>query len=74
MNYKDKFVGLNVNGYCEGYFGSSYGERIVIASGENWIVTKGSVEGNEFAKFSDASKMEQLIKKWNEQYEESFLD
>lgn len=70
MNYKDKFVGMNVNGYCEGYFGHSYGERIVIASGENWVVTKKESGDIEFARFWSPDMMGEVIKSWNRQYEE----
>ncbi|MGP0689889.1 hypothetical protein ACW5UC_25440 [Priestia aryabhattai] len=76
-NYKDKFVGIKIYGFCNGYFGrDSYDDKIIIASGENWIVAKSEHEGDlpEFATFDDAEEMQEMIEKWkiDEDEEELF--
>jgi hypothetical protein len=54
MHYKDKFVGIQIYGFCNGYFGrDSYNDKVIIASGEDWIVGKSRCDGVEFAKFDD---------------------
>jgi hypothetical protein len=65
MHYKDKFVGIKLYGYCEGYFGDSYKDKIIIASGENWIVAKDDREP-WFAEI-DAEEMESKIEEWNKE-------
>lgn len=71
MNYKDKFVGIKIYGFCNGFFGrDSYDDKIVIASGEDWVVGKTVREGiNEFAQFDDPEEMEDLIGRWTEEEE-----
>lgn len=65
MNYKDKFVGIQIYGFCNGYFGrDSYSDKIIIASGTNWIVGKSDDGSNEFASFDNEEEMENLIGKW----------
>lgn len=66
MNYKDKFVGIKIYGFCGGAFGrDSYDDKIIIASGENWIVAKNEKGQNEFASFDDIEYMEEEIKEWS---------
>uniref|UniRef100_A0AAU8EHD8 Phage protein n=1 Tax=Bacillus phage Jabberwock TaxID=3163548 RepID=A0AAU8EHD8_9CAUD len=70
MNYKDKFVGIKIHGFCNGYFGrDSYDDKIIIASGENWIVAKCERGINWFSDI-EADEMEELIQKWNKGNEE----
>jgi hypothetical protein len=65
MNYKDKFVGIKIFGYCNGYFGrDSYDDKIIIASGEDWIVAKSEEGLNEFASFDNPTEMWEQIEKW----------
>jgi len=66
MNYKDKFVGTTIYGFCNGYFGrDSYDDKVIIASGENWIVGKTQYGYVEFASFDDGEEMEELIASWS---------
>lgn len=66
MHYKDKFTGIQIYGFCNGYFGSdSYSDKVIIASGEDWIVGKSRCDGVEFAKFDDPKEMEECIKGWS---------
>lgn len=68
MNYKDKFVGIKIFGFCNGYFGrDAYADKIIIASGENWIVGRTDDGLNEFASFDSEDDMEQLITEWSTQ-------
>lgn len=65
MNYKDKFVGIKIFGYCNGYFGrDSYDDKIIIASGEDWIVAKNNRGQSEFASFDSTDEMWKLIDEW----------
>lgn len=65
MNYKDKFVGIKLYGFCNGFFGrDSYSNKIIIASGESWIVTKNEDEEVEFAEFGVDDSIEELLKDW----------
>lgn len=67
IHYKDKFVGIRIYGYCDGYFGrDSYGEKVIIASGEDWVVANDWLNNNEFASFEDSDDMEELIQDWSE--------
>jgi hypothetical protein len=66
MNYKDKFVGIKIYGFCNGYFGrDSYDDKLIIASGEDWIVAKNESGVNEFASFESVDEMQTLIEKWS---------
>lgn len=66
MNYKDKFVGIRIYGFCNGYFGrDSYDNKIIIASGEDWIVAQTEEGLNDFASFEKPDDMELLIKEWS---------
>lgn len=66
MNYKDKFVGIRIFGFCNGYFGrDSYSDKTIIATGQNWIVGINQEGKNEFASFDDTDNMEELIKQWS---------
>ena len=70
MNYKDKFVGIQIYGFCNGYFGrDSYDDKIIIASGEDWIVAKADSGQNEFASFDSTEDMERLIGEGNKEEE-----
>lgn len=66
VNYKDKFVGIKIYGFCNGYFGrDSYDDKIIIASGEDWIVAKSEYGRNEFASFDDVKEMNEYIEEWS---------
>lgn len=65
MNYKDKFVGIVLYGYCEGLFRNCYDDKTIIASGENWIVVKDELDEVKFATFDENENMEELIKDWS---------
>lgn len=70
MIYKDKFVGINIYGFCNGYFGrDSYSDKMIIASGQNWIVAKGYEGRAEFASFDSHDDMEALIQEWSTEEE-----
>lgn len=70
MNYKDKFVGIKILGFCNGYFGrDSYNNKIIIASGDDWVVTKDNYGMSEFASFGNEDDMEELITSWNKEEE-----
>lgn len=65
MDMKDNFVGVKIFGFCNGYFGrDSYDDKMIIANGENWIVTKNDREQTEFASFDDTNEMKQMIGRW----------
>lgn len=71
MNYKDKFVGIRLYGYCGGYFGrDSYTDKIIIASGENWLVAKNGYNEVEFASFDNKREMEESIEEWSKEVSE----
>lgn len=66
MNYKDKFVGINIYGFCNGYFGrDSYTDKAIIASGQDWIVAINQRGETEFASFDPGDDMEELITEWS---------
>ncbi|ASR79899.1 hypothetical protein JANET_276 [Bacillus phage Janet] len=66
MHYKDKFVGIKINGFCNGYFGrDDYDDKIIIASGSDWIVALDDKGNNCFASFDDGEEMEENILKWS---------
>jgi len=66
MNYKDKFVGIKVYGYCDGFFGCyAYEDKTIIASGENWVVAKDDNDSVVFASFDTPSDMEASVEKWS---------
>ena len=70
MHYKDKFVGIHIGGFCDGYFGrDDYDLKIIIASGRNWIVAEGDDERPAFASFDDVDEMETLILKWSDEFQ-----
>jgi hypothetical protein len=65
MDYKDKFVGIKIFGFCNGFFGrDSYDDKIIIASGEDWIVAKNDRGQNEFATFDSTNEMWTMIDRW----------
>lgn len=65
MHYKDKFVGIKIYGFCNGYFGrDSYDDKVIVASGEDWIVAKNEKGHNEYATFDDPEEMDDLIEEW----------
>lgn len=67
MNYKDKYVGLKIHGYGNGSFGrDSYLDKVVIASGEDWLVAKDDDGVNLFANFDDAEDMSHAVNDWIE--------
>ncbi|QFR56295.1 hypothetical protein PPK15_gp82 [Bacillus phage 000TH010] len=74
-NWKDKFVGTKIYGYNNGYFGrlASHDAKIIIASGENWVVALEEFTDDEplFASFNSAEEMEELIKEWMEEDKEN---
>jgi hypothetical protein len=66
MFQKDRYVGVSIYGFCNGYFGrDSYSDKIIIASGEDWIVAKNAEGVAEFASFEDGEEMDELIINWN---------
>jgi hypothetical protein len=66
MLQKDRYVCVKIHGFCNGYFGrDSYSNKIIIASGENWIVAKAAEGQNEFASFANGEEMHELIVRWN---------
>lgn len=66
MNYKDKFVGIRIYGYCNGYFGrDSYDDKIIIASGTDWIVAQTDEGSHEFAIFDEGENVERCIERWS---------
>lgn len=68
MNYKDKYVGIRIFGYCNGFFGrDSYDDKTIIASGSDWIVAQTDSGENEFATFEDGEEMERYIAYWSEE-------
>jgi len=70
MNYNNKFVGIKIYGFCNGFFGrDSYDDKIIIASGEDWIVAKSDSGQNEFASFDSTEEMNQLIGEWSKEEE-----
>lgn len=70
MHYKDKFVGIQLYGFCNGYFGDTYTDKIIIASGENWIVAKDNKE--PWFTEIDEGEMENLIEEWSKEEHDLF--
>lgn len=70
MHYKDKFVGIHIGGFCDGYFGrDDYDLKLILASGQNWIVAEGDAGRPAFASFDDPDQMETLILKWSDEFQ-----
>ncbi|MFI8671965.1 hypothetical protein ACIGIJ_19100 [Bacillus paranthracis] len=69
VNYKDKFVGIKIYGFCNGYFGrDDYDDKVIIASGNDWIVGVDNQGINCFASFrGEEDSMEELIGKWSKE-------
>lgn len=71
MERKDKYVGIRLYGYCNGFFGlDSYEDKIIVASGDGRIVGKtvrdyGRKDNFEFATFGENDNMEKMIKFWS---------
>lgn len=65
---KDKFVGITIYGFCDGFFGrDSYEDKKIIASGGDWVVAKGTDDITVFATFNNADDMEVLIAEWSKE-------
>jgi hypothetical protein len=68
--WKDLFVGTEIFGFCNGFFGrDSYDDKIIIANGEDWIVTKDAKDIKEFATFENIDEMCQMINQWRQKEE-----
>ena len=68
MGIKDDFVGVTLSGFCGGYFGSSsYGDKLIIANGDNWVVTYNEREGKRFASFPSREQMIEIIEEYSEE-------
>jgi hypothetical protein len=60
-------IGEIFNGYCDGYFGrDSYGEKQVVAFGNNWIVL---IENNNpiMATFIDKEERDFQVERWRKE-------
>lgn len=70
MHEKDKFVGIQLFGFCNGFFGrDSYEDKIIIASGDDWLVAKNDNGISEFASFGSGDIMEELIADWKDDHQ-----
>lgn len=58
---------MTLKGFCSGYFGSdSYGDKIVLAFGENWIVAR-ETDGSKrvlLATFSSQHFRDKFVAEW----------
>lgn len=63
------FVGVKLNGYCEGYFdnggGYVYGKTIE-GFGKDWIVVRGEDNQVYLAEFDSTKEMLECISKWRQ--------
>jgi hypothetical protein len=57
-------VGLMLYGYCDGYFGDSYGNKRVEAFGVDWIVAREEGGTAVFANIVGEWDMDTLISGW----------
>lgn len=63
---KDEFVGTTLFGFCNGFFGrDSYEDKVIIASGSNWIVADSGSIHPEFASFGENENMAVYIHEWS---------
>jgi hypothetical protein len=63
-------IGTILYGYCDGFFGDSYGEKIIEAMGSDWVVVRTQFYGEfvpRFDSFEDGYKeqMQELLEKWS---------
>lgn len=68
MNYKDKYVGIKILGFCNGFFGrDDYEDKVIIASGDDWLIAKDGEGETHFAHFNNGWKedMERYIEEWS---------
>ncbi|MED3976090.1 hypothetical protein P4639_22090 [Priestia megaterium] len=72
-NYKDKYAGFKIYGFCNGYFGrDSYDDKTIIASGKDWIVAMNESDRPEFASFDSEEEMIEMVEAWTKEEEELF--
>lgn len=61
-------VGKTIYGYCGGFFRrDSYGDKIIVGEGENWIVVKENIAGVDILQlgaFSNEKIKNRFIKEW----------
>lgn len=67
----NNLVGKQIYGYCNGYFGrDSYGDKIIIMNGLNWVVATSSDSSPEIAYFDDNEEMMNWFDRNSEEPEE----
>lgn len=60
------FVGTTLYGYCEGYFGEWYEDKVIEAIGWDWLVVRGKCSGEVgFANFYNSEAMCHQINEWS---------
>jgi hypothetical protein len=63
-------IGTKLYGYCNGYFGEDYTEKVIEAVGKDWLVVRNDDGKPLFGEFSSFDKLLALVKIWNvEEYD-----
>lgn len=59
-------VGTVFSGYCNGFFGrDSYGDKKVLAFGDDWIAARAESDYVELANFADKKERDFYVERWN---------
>lgn len=61
-----ELVGVELYGYCNGYFGrDSYSDKVIEAAGKDWIVVRESNGTPNMATFESTKEMFRYIEEWS---------
>ncbi len=60
------YVGQMLYGYCNGYFGSSYGDKRIEAFGVDWMIAREDDGSVVYSLFDSLAEMEQMVEENSE--------
>jgi len=63
MNDIFDYLGFKLHGYCNGFFGENYDDKLIEAMGRNWIVVRIGKE-TKYADFKNDKMMLKYLKRW----------
>ncbi len=69
------YVGMELYGRCNGYFGDSYPDKRIEAFGLDWIIAREYDGSVVVALFDSVDEMERMVSEWSvkpDEFEELF--
>lgn len=57
------YLGKRLTGYCNGFFGEDYDDKIIEAIGKNWIVVRIG-DKTRYTDFKNEKMMLKYLKRW----------